>query len=118
MDWVWTVDYAIECTGVAPLLAEALESTKLGRGKAISVGVGNEEFVKVNWLGLILGRTLKGSAFGSLKPKSDLPFIAIKSQNKDIPLDELQTHEIPLTEISKALELSKQPECVKVIIKI
>ncbi|KAK4256036.1 hypothetical protein QN277_008952 [Acacia crassicarpa] len=112
------VDYAIECTGVAPLPAEALESTKLGRGKAISVGIGNEEFVKVNWLGLLLGRTLKGSAFGSLKPKSDLPFIATKSQNKDIPLDELQTHEIPLTEISKAFELSKQPECVKVIIKI
>ncbi|XP_028763344.1 alcohol dehydrogenase class-3 isoform X1 [Neltuma alba] len=112
------VDYAIECTGVAPLLTQALESTKVGGGKAIVIGAGTEEFVQVNWLGLLLGRTLKGSVFGGLKPKSDLPVLAAKCLNKDISLDELQTHEIPLTEISKAFEISKQPECVKVIIKI
>ncbi|KAK4256039.1 hypothetical protein QN277_008955 [Acacia crassicarpa] len=112
------VDYAVECTGVAALLTQALESTKVGKGKAIAVGAGIEEFVPVNWLGLLLGRTLRGSIFGGLKPKSDLPTVATKCQNKEFPLDELFTHEVPLTEINKAFELLKQPDCVKVIIKI
>ncbi|KAK4256033.1 hypothetical protein QN277_008951 [Acacia crassicarpa] len=111
------VDYSFECAGVASLLNQALESTKVGKGKAIAIGVGTEELVKINWFGLF-GRTLKGSIFGGLKPKSDLSFLAAKCKNKDLPLDELQTHEIPLTEISKAFELSKQEGCIKVIIKM
>ncbi|KAI9081501.1 hypothetical protein K1719_036522 [Acacia pycnantha] len=112
------VDYAVECTGVAALLTQALESTKVGKGKAIAVGAGIEEFVQVNWLGLLLGRTLRGSIFGGLKPKSDLPTVATKCQNKEFPLDELFTHEVSLTDINKAFELLKQPDCVKVIIRI
>ncbi|XP_028763337.1 alcohol dehydrogenase class-P-like isoform X2 [Neltuma alba] len=112
------VDYAIECTGVASLLTQALESTKVGRGKAIAIGVGSEEFVQVNWLGLLLGRTLKGSIFGGLKPQSDLSILAAKCKNKDFPIEKLLTHEVPLTEINKAFELLKQPDCVKVIIKM
>ncbi|XP_054813105.1 8-hydroxygeraniol oxidoreductase-like isoform X2 [Prosopis cineraria] len=112
------VDYAIECTGFAPLVTQALESTKVGRGKAVAIGAGIEECVQVNWLGLLLGRTLKGSVFGGLKPKSDLSIVAAKCQNKDFPLDELLTYEVPLTEINKAFDLFKQPDCVKVIIKM
>ncbi|XP_028763358.1 alcohol dehydrogenase class-3 isoform X4 [Neltuma alba] len=48
------VDYAIECTGVAPLLTQALESTKVGGGKAIVIGAGTEEFVQVNWISLLM----------------------------------------------------------------
>ncbi|XP_054812714.1 8-hydroxygeraniol oxidoreductase-like [Prosopis cineraria] len=112
------VDYAIECIGFAPMVTQALESTKVGRGQAIAIGAGIEECVQVNWLGLLLGRTLKGSIFGGLKPKSHLPILATKCQNKDFPIDELGTHEVPLTEISKAFELLKQPDCVKVLIKM
>ncbi|KAK4256037.1 hypothetical protein QN277_008953 [Acacia crassicarpa] len=111
------VDHSFECTGVASLLTQALESTKVGTGKAIAIGAGIEEFVPINLFGL-LGRTLKGSLFGGLKPKSDLSILAAKCKNKDFPIDELQTHEIPLTEISKAFEISKQQEFIKVIIKI
>jgi S-(hydroxymethyl)glutathione dehydrogenase/alcohol dehydrogenase len=35
-----------------------------------------------------------------------------------IQLDELLTHEISLEEIDKAFELLKQPDCVKVLIKL
>ncbi|KAK4256043.1 hypothetical protein QN277_008959 [Acacia crassicarpa] len=112
------VDYAVDCTGVATLLTQALESTKVGKGRVIAVGAGIEEFVQVNWFGLLLGRTLRGSIFGGLKPKSDLSTVATKCQNKEFPLHELFTHKVPLTEINKAFVLSKQPDCVKVVIKI
>ncbi|KAI9079106.1 hypothetical protein K1719_038945 [Acacia pycnantha] len=112
------VDYSFECTGVAPLLTQALEATKLGKGKTISVGAVSQKFVSIDFLSLILGRSLKGSIFGGLKPKSDLPFLVDKCLKKEFPLDELLTHEVSLEEIGKALELLKQPDCVKVIIKI
>ncbi|MED6182961.1 hypothetical protein PIB30_033564 [Stylosanthes scabra] len=112
------VDYSFECTGVGPLLTEALEATKVGLGKTITVGIRAENFVPVGLLSILFGRTLKGSIFGGLKITSDLPIIADKCIKQEFPLQELFTHEVQLTDIEQAFELLKQPNCVKVVIKI
>ncbi|XP_016187931.1 alcohol dehydrogenase-like 5 [Arachis ipaensis] len=112
------VDYSFECTGVDPLLTESLEATKVGSGKTIILGLGNEPYVSLGLFTIAFGRTLKGSMFGGLKPKSDLPLIADKCINQEFPLQELFTHEVQLTDIEQAFELLKQPNCVKVVIKI
>ncbi|XP_028778446.1 alcohol dehydrogenase-like 2 isoform X1 [Neltuma alba] len=112
------VDCSFECTGVASLLTQAFQATKLGKGKTIAIGAVSQEFVHIDFSSLIFGRTLKGSIFGGLKPKSDLPFIVDKCLKKEFPLDEFLTHEVSLEEMGKALELLKQPDCVKVIIRI
>ncbi|KAJ7982632.1 Alcohol dehydrogenase-like [Quillaja saponaria] len=112
------VDYCLECTGVASLLTQALEATKVGKGKAIAVGAGNNLSVSISFLSLLVGRTLKGTIFGGLKTQSDLPFIVDKCKNKELPLDELLTHEVSLEDINKAIELLKQPDCVKILINI
>ncbi|CAN6569803.1 unnamed protein product [Malus baccata var. baccata] len=112
------VDYCFECTGFAPFINEALEATKLGTGKAIVLGTSTATSVQINSLPLLCGRTLKGSIFGGLKPKTDLPVIIDKWMNKDMHLDELLTHEVPLIDINQALELLRHPDCVKVLIKI
>uniref|UniRef100_A0A2P2MKB5 Alcohol dehydrogenase-like 1 isoform X2 n=1 Tax=Rhizophora mucronata TaxID=61149 RepID=A0A2P2MKB5_RHIMU len=111
------VDYCFECTGAAPLINEGIQSTKVGKGKTIVIGTGNHA-VKIDIFSLLVGRTLKGSVFGGLKTKSDLPAMLEKCKNKDFHLDELMTHEVALQDIGKAFELVKQPDCVKVIIKI
>ncbi|KAK7312140.1 hypothetical protein VNO77_35779 [Canavalia gladiata] len=112
------VDYSFECTGVAPLLSESLEATKVGKGKAIAIGTGTEAIVPLGLATLMYGRTLKGSVFGGLKAISDLSIIANKCQDEEFPLQELLTHEVPLVDINKAFELLKQPNCVKVVIKM
>ncbi|XP_068316458.1 8-hydroxygeraniol oxidoreductase-like [Pyrus communis] len=112
------VDYCFECTGFAPFINEALEATKLGTGTAIVIGTSTATSVQINSLPLLCGRTLKGSIFGGLKPKTDLPVIIDKWMNKDMQLDELLTHEVPLLDINQALELLRHPDCVKVLIKI
>ncbi|XP_039053197.1 8-hydroxygeraniol oxidoreductase-like [Hibiscus syriacus] len=111
------VDYSFECTGVPLLINEAIQSTKPGAGKIIQIGAG-EMNVSINMLGILMGRTLKGSVFGGLKARSDLPIIYEKSKNKEIQLDELLTHEIKLEDATKAFELTKQPDCVKILINI
>ncbi|XP_039065565.1 8-hydroxygeraniol oxidoreductase-like isoform X2 [Hibiscus syriacus] len=112
------VDYSFECTGVGPLLNEAIESTKLGKGITIMMGSGGKSSMQINFLPMICGRTLKGSVFGGLKPISDLPILLEKCRNKEIHLDELLTHEVELEDINKAFELLKEPDCVKVLVKI
>ncbi|KAB2598924.1 alcohol dehydrogenase-like 1 [Pyrus ussuriensis x Pyrus communis] len=112
------VDYCFECTGFAPFINEALEATKLGTGTAIVIGTSTATSVQINSLPLLCGRTLKGSIFGGLKPKTDLPVIIDKWMNKDMQLDKLLTHEVPLLDINQALELLRHPDCVKVLIKI
>ncbi|XP_052481656.1 8-hydroxygeraniol oxidoreductase isoform X2 [Gossypium raimondii] len=111
------VDYSFECTGVPPLINEAIQSTKLGTGKIIQMGV-EEPNVNINIIELLIGRTLKGSIFGGLKAKTDLPIIYSKCKNREIQLDELLSHEIKLEEVNKVFELLKQPDCVKILIKI
>ncbi|KAK8713202.1 hypothetical protein V6N13_148424 [Hibiscus sabdariffa] len=92
-----------------------------GAGKIIQIGAGAGEKsnVDINILGIIMGRTLKGTILGGLKAKSDLPIIYEKCKNREIQLDELLTHEIKLEDAYKASsELLNQPDCVKVFIKI
>jgi S-(hydroxymethyl)glutathione dehydrogenase/alcohol dehydrogenase len=111
------VDYCFECTGVASLLNEALESSKVGIGSVVLIGAGNETSGQINFIPLLCGRTLKGSIYGGIRTKSDLPIIFDKCLNKELHLEELLTHEVSLDEINNALKVMKQPDCIKVVIK-
>lgn len=53
-----------------------------GTGTAIVIGTSTATSVQINSLPLLCGRTLKGSIFGGLKPKTDLPVIIDKWMNK------------------------------------
>ncbi|KAF4380315.1 hypothetical protein F8388_024608 [Cannabis sativa] len=112
------VDYCFECTGLPHLINEALEATKIGKGKAIVIGVSNAPTLQINNFALLTGRTLKGSIFGGLTAKTDLPIVLEKWRNKEFQLDELLTHEVPMADITKAFQLLKHEDCVKVLLKI
>uniref|UniRef100_A0A1D1Z1B1 Alcohol dehydrogenase-like 2 n=1 Tax=Anthurium amnicola TaxID=1678845 RepID=A0A1D1Z1B1_9ARAE len=111
------VDYSFECSGVAPLINEAFEATTPGKGVTIVVGASQERTTPINLLELILGKTLKGSLYGGIKTKTDIPILVAKCVNKELLLDGLLTHEVELNDINRAYELLKQPECLKVLIK-
>ncbi|XP_024021370.1 alcohol dehydrogenase-like 1 [Morus notabilis] len=112
------VDYCFECTGVPNFTNEALEDTKLGKGKAIAIGLSYVTTLQINHLALLCGRTLKGFIFGGLKTKTDLSIVIEKCKTKEIQLDELLTHEVQLSDIGRAFQLLEQEDCVKVLIKI
>ncbi|KDP39542.1 hypothetical protein JCGZ_02562 [Jatropha curcas] len=111
------VDYCFECTGVTSLIEESLLSIKMGIGTVITVGAGYDGRAPINLIPIMSGGTLKGSIFGGLQVKSDLPIILDKCKNKEFQLDELLTHEISLQDMNKAFEIFKQPDCVKIVIK-
>ncbi|KAK6936509.1 Alcohol dehydrogenase, N-terminal [Dillenia turbinata] len=88
-----------------------------GKGATVAVGAGSST-AELNFISLLNGRSVKGSIFGGIKPKTDIDFVIDKCMNKEINLDELLTHEVSLAEVNKSFEILKQPDCVKVLVKI
>nr|ATI15534.1 alcohol dehydrogenase-like protein [Mentha x piperita] len=112
------VDYCVECTGIPSLVNEAIASTKMGLGEVVLISAGEESRAEIDYLALLNGRTLRGTTYGGVRIRSDLPKIIEKCINKEIDLDPLITHEVSLADVNKGfLEYMKQPDCVKVIIK-
>lgn len=112
------VDYSFECSGAAPLIGQALEVTVQSRGVTIVAGATAAKTVEISPMHLLMGKALKGSIFGGLRPPSDVPSIVAKCVNKEIQLEEMVTHHFDLENISEAFEMLKEPECLKVVIRI
>ncbi|CAA0835680.1 Alcohol dehydrogenase-like 3 [Striga hermonthica] len=113
------VDYSFECTGVARLVNEALEATKVGIGKMMMLGAATEKCVEIDFVTLLSCRTFKYAVFGGVRVQSDLPRLIQKCIDKQVKnLDKLLTHHLFLDDIDKGFEMLKEPECVKVLISI
>lgn len=110
-------DYSFECIGDTKMVSTALQSCCDAWGLTVTLGVpkGNPE-VSAHYGMLLSGKTLKGSLFGGWKPKSDLPLLVAKYLNKDIEIDNLVTHDLPLKDINTAFELMKEGKCLRCVI--
>jgi S-(hydroxymethyl)glutathione dehydrogenase/alcohol dehydrogenase len=65
---------------------------------------------------LVTGRVWKGSAFGGVKGRSQLPGMVDDYLNKKIEIDSFVTHTFKLEEINKAFELMHQGKSIRSVI--
>ncbi|CAJ2653811.1 unnamed protein product [Trifolium pratense] len=111
-------DYCFECVGMASLVHEAYASCRKGWGKTIMLGVdkpGSKVSINSNDI-LFQGKTLMGSIFGGLKPKTDVPILFKRYMDKELNLDEFVTHEVKFKDINKAFDLLVKGECLRCVI--
>ncbi|CAG8483727.1 27334_t:CDS:10 [Racocetra persica] len=100
------LDYTFDCTGNTSVMRAALEACHKGWGQSIIIGVaGAGEEISTRPLQLVTGRVWKGSAFGGIKGRSELPGIVDDYLNKKLEVDLYITHKFKLEEINKAFEL-------------
>ncbi|KAL5557773.1 hypothetical protein UlMin_033984 [Ulmus minor] len=109
-------DYCFECVGRSSLVEQGWHCRK-GWGKTIMVGVDKPGTkLSLNSFDVLhKGKSLVGSLYGGLKPKSDIPILLERYVNKELQLDEFVTHELKFEEIIKAFELlveGKSLRCV------
>ncbi|KAL6317363.1 hypothetical protein AAG906_030116 [Vitis piasezkii] len=110
-------DYCFECIGLASLMKDAFDCSREGWGKTVILGVemhGSD--LNVNSYQILRGRSVMGSLFGGLKPKSDIPILAKKYLDKELRLDEFITHEVNFQDINKAFEFQSQGKSIRCII--
>jgi len=100
------VDYSFECVGNTALMRAALECCHKGWGESTIIGVaGAGEEISTRPFQLVTGRVWRGTAFGGVKGRSELPGYVDRYMRGEIRIDEMVTHTMPLTEINAAFEL-------------
>nr|XP_023912316.1 alcohol dehydrogenase-like 2 isoform X1 [Quercus suber] len=110
-------DYCFECIGLASLMQEAFLSSRKGWGKTVILGVETHGAqVSLNPYEFLRGRSVIGSLFGGVKPKSDIPVFAKKYLDNELRLDEFISHELGFQDINKAFELHQEGKSLRCII--
>ncbi|MDH0095252.1 S-(hydroxymethyl)glutathione dehydrogenase/class III alcohol dehydrogenase [Pseudomonas sp. GD04158] len=111
------VDYSFECIGNVQLMRAALECCHKGWGESTIIGVapaGAE--ISTRPFQLVTGRVWRGSAFGGVKGRTELPGYVQKAQSGEIPLDTFITHNLPLDQINEAFELMHEGKSIRTVI--
>jgi S-(hydroxymethyl)glutathione dehydrogenase/alcohol dehydrogenase len=66
---------------------------------------------------LVTGRVWKGSAFGGVKGRTELPGMVDQYQRGEIRLDELVTHELPFEQIHHAFDLMHEGKSIRAVLQ-
>lgn len=111
------VDYSFECVGSTQLMRQALECCHKGWGVSTIIGVapaGHE--IATRPFQLVTGRVWKGTAFGGIKGRSELPSYVDKYLDGKIKVDEFITHTMPLEQINKAFDLMHEGKSIRSVV--
>ncbi|WP_205340636.1 S-(hydroxymethyl)glutathione dehydrogenase/class III alcohol dehydrogenase [Denitrificimonas caeni] len=111
------VDYSFECVGNVQLMRAALECCHKGWGESVIIGVaGAGQEISTRPFQLVTGRVWRGSAFGGVKGRTELPAYVAKAQSGEIPLDTFITHTMGLDEINTAFDLMHEGKSIRSVI--
>jgi S-(hydroxymethyl)glutathione dehydrogenase/alcohol dehydrogenase len=111
------VDYSFECVGNVQLMRAALECAHKGWGESVIIGVaGAGQEISTRPFQLVTGRVWRGSAFGGVRGRSELPGYVAKAQSGEIPLDTFITHTMGLDEINTAFDLMHEGKSIRTVI--
>ena len=112
------VDYSFECVGNTELMRAALESCHKGWGTSVIIGVAEAGAeISTRPFQLVTGRTWKGTAFGGVKGRSQLPDYVERYMQGEIKIDEMISYELPLSDINRAFDLMHQGKAIRSVIK-
>lgn len=112
------VDYSFDCTGNVAVMRAALECCHKGWGESTVIGVaGVGQEIATRPFQLVTGRVWRGSAFGGVRGRSQLPGYVDQYMAGDIKLDEMVTHTMPLSDINRAFDLMREGKSIRTVIQ-
>jgi S-(hydroxymethyl)glutathione dehydrogenase/alcohol dehydrogenase len=113
----WGVDHSFECIGNVEVMRAALECAHRGWGQSVIIGVaGAGQEISTRPFQLVTGRTWKGTAFGGVKGRSELPGMVERAMRGDIRLEPFVTHTMGLEGINEAFELMHEGKSIRTVI--
>jgi len=112
------VDYSFECIGNVKTMRAALECCHKGWGESVIIGVaGGGEEISTRPFQLVTGRVWRGTAFGGVKGRSELPGFVERYLRGEIKLDPMITHTLPLERINEAFDLMREGKSIRSVIR-
>ncbi|MGV3523510.1 MAG: S-(hydroxymethyl)glutathione dehydrogenase/class III alcohol dehydrogenase [Candidatus Sericytochromatia bacterium] len=111
------VDYSFECIGNVNVMRSALECCHKGWGESVIIGVaGAGQEIATRPFQLVTGRVWRGSAFGGVKGRSQLPGYVEDYLAGKIKIDEMVTYTLPLSQINEAFDLMHAGKSIRSVV--
>eukprot|EP01114_Cavostelium_apophysatum_P003831 TRINITY_DN1396_c0_g1_i4.p1 TRINITY_DN1396_c0_g1~~TRINITY_DN1396_c0_g1_i4.p1 ORF type:complete len:254 (-),score=69.56 TRINITY_DN1396_c0_g1_i4:308-1069(-) len=111
------VDFSFECIGNVDIMRSALECCHKGWGVSTIIGVApSGKLIQTRPFQLVTGRVWKGSAFGGVKGRTELPGFVEKYMAGKLNVDAFVTFTLPLSEINKAFDYIHDGKSVRTVI--
>jgi S-(hydroxymethyl)glutathione dehydrogenase/alcohol dehydrogenase len=111
------VDYSFEAVGNVDLMRAALECCHKGWGESTIIGVaGAGQEICTRPFQLVTGRVWRGSAFGGVRGRSEVPGLVDRYMTGDIKVDEMITHTMALDDINRAFDLMHEGESIRSVV--
>jgi S-(hydroxymethyl)glutathione dehydrogenase/alcohol dehydrogenase len=111
------VEFSFECIGNVNVMRSALECCHKGWGESIIIGVaGAGQEISTRPFQLVTGRVWRGSAFGGVKGRTQLPGMVEDAMAGRINLDPFVTHTMGLEKINDAFDLMHEGKSIRTVI--
>ncbi len=111
------VDYSFECIGNTKVMRSALECCHKGWGESVIIGVaGAGQEICTRPFQLVTGRVWRGTAFGGVRGRSELPGYVDNYMAGKINIDDMVTHTMGLEDINRAFDLMHSGESIRSVV--
>jgi S-(hydroxymethyl)glutathione dehydrogenase / alcohol dehydrogenase len=111
------VEFSFECIGNVDVMRSALECCHKGWGESIIIGVaGAGKEISTRPFQLVTGRVWRGSAFGGVRGRTQLPGMVEQAMKGEIDLAPFVTHTLPLDQINEAFDLMHEGKSIRTVI--
>lgn len=111
------VDYSFECIGNVQVMRAALECCHKGWGESVIIGVaGAGQEISTRPFQLVTGRVWRGSAFGGVRGRTELPDYVERYLKGEFELDTFITHTMGLDKINDAFDLMHEGKSIRSVI--
>jgi S-(hydroxymethyl)glutathione dehydrogenase/alcohol dehydrogenase len=111
-------DYSFEAVGNVELMRAALECCHKGWGESTIIGVaGAGQEIRTRPFQLVTGRVWRGSAFGGVRGRTELPGYVDRYLAGEIEIDAMVTHEVPLERINDAFDLMHEGKSIRTVVR-
>ena len=111
------VDFSFECIGNVNVMRSALECCHKGWGESVIIGVaGAGQEISTRPFQLVTGRVWRGTAFGGVKGRSELPDYVERYLKGEFKLSDFITHTMGLDAINDAFDLMHEGKSIRSVI--
>ena len=111
-------DYSFECVGNTDLMRQALECCHRGWGVSVIIGVaGAGKEISTRPFQLVTGRVWKGTAFGGVRGRTEVPKIVDWYMEGKINIDDLITHKVTLDRINEGFDLMHAGKSIRTVVE-
>ncbi|KAK7695560.1 formate dehydrogenase (NAD+) [Cerrena zonata] len=111
------LDFTFDCTGNVHVMRAALEACHKGWGVSTVIGVaaaGQE--ISTRPFQLVTGRVWRGSAFGGVKGRTEIPGLVEDYLQGKMRIDDYVTHERKFSEINEGFHDMHAGDCIRCVV--